>query len=302
MLQVIIKLLAIFIFIAPAYAIDPAESSDENGHGDKQKIYHISDDVQLKPEVKIIYDKPRIVVKAIYPYIYSDTADPNIDNFNQQISSLIQEEVANFRGKVIDNQAAQVNFPRAKVKNDLTLDFNTSVINTDGNPIVGIRFSIRGSITGVAHSYHSHRVINYDLYNGQVLQLVDSFKPNSEYLNIISEYVNNVLNRRLKEKELNSAGTAAQEENFKNWNLNPYGLFITFDEGQVAPSVYGTETVLVPYSALKTVLAPQSQAADCMRHHRRCMQNNLLTGGFIDEAANSIDAAHRVLNPILGKG
>ena len=148
----------------------------------------------LKPTVSVQYDKPRIVVKAVYPVISSDTQDENIDSFNQLVADIIRDEIAHFREKVIANQSAQTNTPHEKIKNDLAIDFNTAVIKTEGDPIISIRFTIQGRISGVAHPYHIHHVLNYDLYNGQEIQLVDLFKPDY-YLTMISSYSRNVLNR-----------------------------------------------------------------------------------------------------------
>ncbi|MCW5582533.1 MAG: DUF3298 domain-containing protein [Gammaproteobacteria bacterium] len=69
------------------------------------------------------------------------------------------------------------------------------------------------------------------------------------------------------------------------WNIKPNGLLITFETGKVAPYIYGPQTVLVPYSALMDVIPPESPIADCITHRSRCLSNNLLTGGFIDEAS-----------------
>ncbi len=310
-LLLLVFILSFTAFI-PAYADDTDDSSDDSGHSSKEKIYTIADDVEMKPEVKITYDKPRIVVKAVYPSIFSDTEDEHIDTFNQQINAIIVDEIANFRARVLDNVNAQSALPRSSVKNDLVIDFNASAINTNDNPVVSIRFTIQGAIAGVSPPYHTHHVFNYDLYNGQTIQLADLFLPESDYLTLISKYSNQALARRLKDKELVNTGTAPTENNFKNWNINPYGLLITFDEGQVAPIVYGTQTVLIPYSILKPMLAPDSAVMGCARHRRSCIQNNLLTGGFIDEAAavpvsfaasNSarINAGHRILNPSPSK-
>jgi hypothetical protein len=284
-----IAMLVLFVIITgwiPAYAyIDDA--SDDDVRTKKIKTYRIADDVTLKPSVSVQYDKPRIVVKAVYPMITSVTLDDNIDSFNRLVSDIIHDAMVSFREKVLVNQSAQIDFPKEKIKNDLNIDFNTSVVNGNDSPIISIRFTIQGYITGTTHPFNLHRVLNYDLYNGAELQLAELFKPDSDYLTMISSYTRNILNRRLKDKSMVERGTAAVDDNFKNWNINPHGLLITFDEAQVAKPSLGTQTVLIPYSVLKLILAPDSFAMQCVKHRRRCIQNNVLTGGFIDEAAGS---------------
>ena len=286
-------------------ALSPAAYADEdtvdNDNTDKKQIYHLSGDVNLVPTVKVEYGKPRIVIKEVYPVIESETQDDNIDNFNQLIDSMLKEDIARFTQEVKDNQSAQATLEKSAIKNDLTIDFDTSIVNTGKNPIISIRFTMQTYIAGMAHPAHYHRVLNYDLYNGHQLTLTDLFQPNSDYLTILSDYTKNVLSKRLKDKEMIAVGTAPKEENFKNWNINPHGLLITFDEAKVAPYVYGTQSVLVPYSILKSVMLPKSAISNCLLHRKRCLQNNLLTGGFIDEAANTprANSQHRVLNPVL---
>jgi len=277
-----------FSVILPIYAANSNDADGEyDSHRPKKKIYTIADDVILTPTANVQYDKPRIIVKAVYPVISSGTPDENIDSFNLLITDLIRQEAENFREKVLANQAAQINYPKDKVKNEIDIDFNTSVVNTEDDPIISIRFSIQGNIVGLAHPYHTHHTLNYNLYNGEEVHLASLFKQDADYLTMISSYCRNVLNKRLKDKGMIEKGTAALEENFKNWNVSPYGLLITFDEAQVAPYVYGTQTVMIPYSVLKLILAPDSFTSQCTKHRRSCIQNNVLTGGFIDEAANT---------------
>jgi hypothetical protein len=46
-------------------------------------------------------------------------------------------------------------------------------------------------------------------------------------------------------------------ENYRNWNITPDGLMITFDEYQVAPYAAGPQTVTVPYSELRGLINPE---------------------------------------------
>lgn len=139
------------------------------------------------------------------------------------------------------------------------------------------------------------------MHNGQEVTLADLFQPNSDYLTVLSNYTKDALMKRLQDKNLIAEGTAPKEDNFKIWNVNPRGLLITFDEAQVAPYVYGTQSVLVPYSVLKPIIKPKSAISACATYRFRCIQNHVLTGGFIDEAANAprANSHHRLLNPVL---
>jgi len=266
-----------------AYAED--DGSDDSGQGPKEPIYHITDEIDLKPEVKIQYQKPRVVIKAVYPLLIGTDTNENIDRFNQLVAQIIQEEVNRFKEKVADLQSVQTQFKKSSVKNDLAIDFSTSVVTIKHEPIISIRFTIQGYMSGMAHPYHIHRVLNYDFAYGIPLTLTDLFKPNINYLDELSEYSNNMLYRRLKDTSLVGPGTAAAPANFANWNISPYGLLITFDEAQVAPYVYGTQSVLIPYAILKPLLDPDYPVTSCAKSRWACLQRNVLTGGLIDEAA-----------------
>ncbi|EKD70335.1 MAG: Endo-1,4-beta-xylanase-like protein [uncultured bacterium] len=275
----------IFIFMIFSLFLSPVFAEDEDSGKEKQKIYHVFNDVDLIPATNIQYDRPRIVIKSVYPKLESGMPDENIDIFNNQVESVIQNEVSGFKLRVTGNKSIQQTIPKKRIKNDLNVDFDTAIINTSDNPIISIRFTFQQLITGLAHPTHYHRVLNFDFETGAALQLEDLFLPESNYLGVISDYSRLVLSKKLKNHRNNlTVGTAPIADNFKNWNINPSGLRITFDESQVAPYIFGTQTVLIPYSALKDILSPDSPLAKCLKHRRRCLSENLLTGGFMDEA------------------
>ncbi|TAK72009.1 MAG: DUF3298 domain-containing protein [Gammaproteobacteria bacterium] len=203
----------------------------------------------------------------------SDNHNDNVEAFNQLVNQIIKEEMAAIKKQ-----------PTTNGKGYLTIDFDASVVNTTDKPIISVRFTAEGMMNGMAHPFHHHRVLNFDLDSGETLSLEDLFQPDSDYLNRIAEYSRDVLNRKLRDKGMLMEGTTPTSENYKNWNLNPRGILITFDEYQVAPYVYGTQTVLIPYSVVKHDIAPDSPLANCLKHQKRCLRNNLLTGGFIDQA------------------
>jgi len=315
-------LLTLFIcWISLLSALAEVTDDVDDSGKEKKQIFHVYDDINLISTLKIQYDIPRVVIKAVYPQLSSKSAmdnedkenmnDINEDNekiysagndnegvnqFNQIVLGLIQDEIKDFKLKTLLMKNAQKNIPHTSIKNDLYLDYATSYIRSNHNHILSIRFSTQGYITGVPHPFHSHRVLNYNLDTQETLQLGDLFLPDADYLQMLSLFSNNALSRRIQNKEMISAGTAPKSENYQNWNIKPNGLLITFDEGSVAPLVNGTQTVLIPYSFLKKILSPLSPIAGCIKHKRNCANQNLLTGGFIDEAINT---RHGVLNPRL---
>lgn len=263
------------------YAEEPAPAKK-----DHTPTYHIYADINMKSIVKYDNDN-KMVMKYVYPQLTTETPDEFIDKFNAQILYIKDQITNEFRQKVQDNQATQRSLPKelAKGNNSLQVDYDSSTVESGDNYIVSIRFSISGMIVGMAHPYHYYQVFNYNLDTGERLELAQLFKPDSDYLAVLSNYTRGELEKRLNDKEMIAEGTSPIPEHFKNWSVKPNGLLITFDEAQVAPYVDGAQTVLVPYSVLKPILDKDAVINGCIKHRKICANSNLLTGGFIDEAA-----------------
>lgn len=252
---------------------------------DRAKIYHVYDDIDLVAKIDFQYDRPRVIIKTVTPFLSSDVNDDtNVQYFNQAVHDIISDEAEKFKAKVAENQTFQKKLPKKNISNKLFIDFDTAAIDSGKNHIISIRFSVQGYITGLAHPYSYHRVLNFDLDNNTVLEMSDLFNSQKNFYSVLANYSNQALSRRLPNKEMVIQGTAPNPENYKNWNIKPYGLLITFDEAQVAPFGEGAQTVLIPYSKLRGVIASESPLAACLTHKRHCLTDNLLTGGFIDEA------------------
>lgn len=263
---------------------ETAVNDKEPQSKEKVKIYHVYDDIDLVAKIDFQYEKPKIVIKLVTPYLSSDVGDEeNVLAFNQAVADIVNDEADKFKLRVEENAAFQKKLAKKNISNKLFVDFDTAAIDSGKNHIISIRFSIQGTITGMAHPYHHHRVLNFDLDNNTILEMSDLFNTNKNYYTVLSYYANQTLSRRLKDRSMIQRGTAPTAENFQNWNIKPYGLLITFDEAQVAPYTEGDQTVLIPYNKLRDVIAQNSPLAACMKHRRRCLTDNLLTGGFIDE-------------------
>jgi hypothetical protein len=254
-------------------------AADDNTGRDDPNILHIYDDIDLVSTIKYQYAKPKTMIKSVYPQLQSDSDNREVSRFNQLVLDKIQDNVHRFTQQVKDSQATNT---KSIGRNELYIDYDTSSINPDDNQLISIRFSIQAYIKGMAHPTHQHDVLNYNLDTGEPLELEDLFQADTDYLTVIADYVNQVLAKRLSNKEMLANGMTPTASHFKNWNIKPNGLLFTFDEAGVAPYVSGAQTVLVPYTVLKTIISPDSPIAECIVHKKRCWNNHLLTGGFID--------------------
>lgn len=256
----------------------------------KTPVYAITEGIDLVSTKKLEYGKPRIVIRSVYPKLENNEAenDENITNFNQLIEIILKEAIDDYTNLVQDEQDFQKNLPRKQVRNSLYTDYDTSVIKLKRNRIISLRFTIQGHIAGVKGAYRAHKVLNYNMDEDSIIQLSDLFVDGSDYLNILSKYTSEHLSKHLSNRNMIYQGTTPTLNHFKNWNIKANGLLITFDENEVAPSIYGTQTVLVPFRVLKEVIAHDSPIFDCVKNKYRCARGSILTGGFIDEARRDV--------------
>lgn len=259
-------------------------AADEDAGLEDNMTYHLYDDIDLVSTLKFDYGKPRIVIKSVYPQLASETEHDSVSVFNGLAKQMVNDAIIDYRNKVKSNESVQKTLPKDKITNNFYIDYNTAFLRVKKQRILSVRMSFQGYVAGMAHDFHRHASLNFDLTDNHPLTLSELFLPESDYLGTISELAREQLSRRLKDHQMVIQGTEPTAENFAVWNLKPNGILFTFEEYQVAPYVYGAQTVLIPYTAIANILAPSSQLTYCIEHSARCNNNSVLTGGFIDEA------------------
>lgn len=179
--------------------------------------------------------------------------DPRVQAFNQRLNGLVTKEVDTFRQSFLQNTAPTVN-------NGSSLDVTyTLLLQTDD--LWSFIFDFSFYSDGAAHPGLYSITLNYDLGQGKELTLADLFLPNSNYLELISNYCIAELSKQPFFDVTSSEGAQPTLENYRNWNITSEGLMITFDEYQVAPYAAGPQKVIVPYSELQAVINPQGALA-----------------------------------------
>lgn len=300
--------LALLVSVSCAYADD----SDDDRKPDRQ-AFKIGKDLEMVSTIKFDYDKPKIIIKSVYPQLNNMNGEPiaetemnrentvddiyteydkiagkdGLSNFNQLVAMIVQEEINAFKNEVKNKSS------NGDAKNRLYIDYDASIIRSGKSHLLSIRFSMQGSISGT-YQYHYHRSLNYDLENDQKIELQDLFKPDSNYLFTLSHFARHTLLRGNASQDVVLNGTSPVPINFDIWNLKPRGILITFDSRQVASHQQGTQTIIVPYAILKKIIAPSAAITGCIKHRYDCMEETIVTGGFIDEAQNQRDARRTV--------
>jgi hypothetical protein len=190
---------------------------------------------------------PRYSIKARWPHIEWGS-DPRVANFNQASDAIVAEEIGAFK-KNVSEIASQPD--PSDLGSDLNIDFAPTMAQ---NGIVSVLMRVSFYSAGAAHPGSYSRVINYDLRASKMLALQDLFKPNSNYLEVISAACLDDLKTRgvlgWEDRAL------PKPENYQAWNITPDGLLITFDEYQVAPYASGPQSVTIAYEKLNAIIRP----------------------------------------------
>jgi len=169
------------------------------------------------------------------------------EKFDQAVANLIAARTSEFK-----KDAADLARSGGVTQNGsrLEVSYETKAADKD---FISLLFSFEVDVVGGRpNSYHES--LNYDLNRNERVKLADLFTPNSNYLNVISDY-------SIKEfKKLGMDHTELDDgpkiENFHSWNITSYGLDILFDRGQIISSAAGEFEVVVPYLLLKPIIKP----------------------------------------------
>jgi hypothetical protein len=175
--------------------------------------------------------------------------DPRVMAFNQRLNELVTKEVDIWRQSFLQNTTPTVN-------NGSTLDVTYALLSQIGD-IWSFKFDSSFYSDGAAHPGLNSLTLNYDLGQGMELALADLFLPNTNYREEISKYCIAELSKQPFFDSSFSSGAQPTPENYRNWNITPNGLLITFDEYQVAPYAAGPQKVVVPYGELQALINPQ---------------------------------------------
>jgi len=200
-------------------------------YANEQMTYFTRTQIQTRE-----FKEPKDQISVKYPELHGNAGAAG---FDQLAKARVMRSMADFRKK----------------EDPIDFQIDYTVEYADDN-MISVNFEQAASIGGLRPETNSF-TLNYDLKAGRELKLADLFKPGSKYLTTIAEYCLNDLKAR------NDSGIAHDEfedgakpdaDNYTNWNITPKGLMIIFTPYQVAPEIYGSLKVIVPYSQLKDVV------------------------------------------------
>lgn len=203
------------------------------------------------------------IIDANFPLL-NGTLNPTDKQFNQIVVDLINKEMNDFKKDAIQfNEMSKNGSPTIDLNSSLNIEYFTNVIQANNNTFISARFSINQYLLGAAHPNESYRVLNYNVNTGKTLALADLFTPNAAYEKTLTSYCLKTLSARLKRP----ANEISPMIKFDNWNIRADGLLFSFDD---FPNAMADQTVIVPYSVIRNMLAKNSGLYVCAMNVGSC--------------------------------
>lgn len=186
-----------------------------------------------------------------YPYL-QDASDPSAEAFDRAIEAFVQRVVDAFKANT---------HPDAKYPVNMTADYRV-LYDRDG--LISVYYEVTTISAGAPHPGNTSMTFNFSRTLNRPLRLGDLFQSGAGYLEVLSAYCTGTL--KVDGRLAFEKGAEPTLENYRNWNITPDGLLITFDPYQVAPYSAGFVQVTVPYSILETIIDPQGPVAGLAGH------------------------------------
>ena len=199
---------------------------------------------------------PPFTISAQTPQL-AGSDDPRLTAFNQRLNGLVTNEVNTWRESFLQNTG-----PGASSGSFLEA---TYTLVSQIEELWSFKFDFHFYSAGAAHPGSYSITLNYDLGQGREMTLNELFKPNSGYLEAISNYCITELSKQPFFDGAFTTGADPTSENYRGWNITPEGLLITFDEYQVAPYAAGPQQVIVPWMELQGLVDPQGVLAGLIK-------------------------------------
>jgi hypothetical protein len=190
---------------------------------------------------------PAYTITAQIPQL-SGSDDPRVLAFNQLMDQTVQKEIAILREE----------FNRGPIV-EATTNSNLGVTYTiisQYDDIWSLKFQYVFYVNGAAHPSDFSHTVNYNLATGRYVVLTDIFLPDSNYLEVISNYCANKLRKQPYSDSFSLDGASPTLENYRNWNISRDGFMVTFDTYQVAPGAAGPQVIVIPYDQLRAIIKP----------------------------------------------
>lgn len=221
-------------------------SKKQDSKDTKYSIKIIDNNVKENNEIE------KFTINARYPQVEGLYNTQSQNQINRSIKEIIDREVDTFKQEAINNSTL------SNLEYSLNTDYEVAQTT---NSIVSILLKIY-SFTGGAHGQNYNLTFNYDVLSNKQLSLQDLFKPDSNYLQTLSDIsIKDLLSQSQPNpyypdyaKDTIQQGAFPKADNFKLFTLERDGLVLIFDPYQVASYAEGTKKVKIPYHKFLHIL------------------------------------------------
>lgn len=194
-------------------------------------------------------------IDAKYPALKGMSDGEVQEKINTVVSTYIMKNVDEFKKEMVDWDTIRP----ADLDFTSSFEYTYNVENLTNN-IYSLSFNNFSYYAGAAHPNTYISTMNFNLETGDVITFEMLFRPDSDYLQHISDYCIFDLKRHGREvdygfdEEWLQRGAGPEIKNFEVFNITKTGLLITFNNYQVGPYAIGQQTVLIPYKEILNIV------------------------------------------------
>jgi len=192
---------------------------------------------------------PPYEIQAVWPNLEGNSG--LTVTFNVEVDHRVRTAVESFQDQVRGADAADEGWPLSWLTVDYELTFTS-------DRLVSVYLMFDTYIAFSAHPFPASQSLNYDAATGQLIDLVDLFRPGAEALPVVLGEVEQALLAR----DLGYADGTVESvlQARENWNFLPEGLRLNFDVYEVGPYAAGPQYVLIPWDLLSPHVVPGGPA------------------------------------------
>ncbi len=192
-------------------------------------------------------------ITAQYPFVSGLANAAANDLINKTVLDFVVSEINTFK----EDNEGNVYAVNQNDEGQSTLTIVTATSTPRTIPLISFTVAEEFYSAGAAHPGGVISAFNFDSTTGKKLALTDFFS--GDYLKVLSDYSKIALKKQLgnnaSEDQIND-GAAPTADNFAVLVPQDNGVHVVFNEYQVAAYAAGAQEVVIPYSALKSVINP----------------------------------------------
>ncbi len=190
----------------------------------------------------------------VYPQILSDSNNSAQNAINTDIQKFVNSNITFMQTQINDyNTGSPSKNPASQINGVYTT-------GQQGKTVVSVHFTFFYNTQFLAHPITYNKTLVYNLNSGKRITTGGLFKSNSNYVQVLSNYVQKDLAKKFEQNPNSSAFITeglSNPKNLQNIIVSDNSVIIFFDPATIAPDYVGTVEVAIPFSSIQSILNPQ---------------------------------------------